>query len=105
MLRGMILCAALAVTAAIPATASTPEAWAQLYKKVNRACVAQSGLARPQLLAAKLSYTDNVPVEVRLLRGNDRRGRLQRLVCVYDRRTGRAEVQAAPNWNAATTRP
>ncbi|MCW3798312.1 hypothetical protein OMW55_10910 [Sphingomonas sp. BN140010] len=97
---------ALSVTlAASAATASTPEAWAQMNKRAARACVAESGLARPQLLAARLSYTDEVPVEVRLIRGNDRQGRMQRLVCVYDRRTGRAQVQPAPNWNAPTTRP
>ncbi|WP_272873185.1 hypothetical protein [Sphingomonas arenae] len=37
--------------------------------------------------------------------GRDNAGRYKRLLCLYDRRTGRAEVQAAPNWNAATTRP
>jgi hypothetical protein len=87
------------------AIASTPQAWAQMNQRANRACVALSGLARPQLLDARLSYTDEVPVEVRLIRGTDRQGRTRRLVCVYDRRTGRAQVQPAPGWDAPTIRP
>ena len=91
--------------ATVPAFASTPEAWAQLNQRANRACIAMSGLARPQLLAQRISFSDTIPVEARLIRGYDNRGRYQRLICLYDRRTGRAEVQQAPNWNAATTRP
>ncbi len=87
------------------ATASTPEAWAELNQRVNRACVAMSGLARPELLDANISFSDEMPVEARLLRGYDSKGTLKRLMCLFDRRTGHAEIQELPDWNAPTVKP
>ena len=104
-MRLPVLAASAVCLLATAASASTPEAWAQLNQRVNRACVAMSGLAYPQLLATRISFSDHVPVEARMIRGQDRQGQMIRRLCVYDRRTGRAEVQPAPNWNAATTRP
>ena len=90
---------------AIQASASTPAAWNQMNKRVNRACVAMSDLARPQLLARKISFSDVIGVEIRQIRGLDSRGRMKRLLCAYNRSTGRTEVQDADNWNGATMRP
>ena len=87
------------------AGASSPEAWAQMDKRVNRACVATSGLSRPQLINAKISYSDVIGTEVRMIRGFDNRGRAKRLLCAYNRRTGRTEVQDAPMWTAPTMKP
>jgi hypothetical protein len=87
------------------AQASTPQAWAQMNTRVNRACVAMSGLARPQLLAKKISFSDVIGVEVRQLRGVDKQGRTKRLLCAYNRASGRTEVQDADNWNGPVTRP
>ena len=87
------------------ATASTPAAWNQMNTRVNRACVAMSGLARPQLLAKKISFSDVIGTEIRMIRGTDKRGRMQRLLCAYDRKTGRAEVQEGDVWNGATVTP
>lgn len=87
------------------ATASTPAAWNQMNTRVNRACVAMSGLARPQLLAKKISFSDVIGTEIRMIRGTDKRGRMQRLLCAYDRKTGRAEVQEGGVWNGATVAP
>jgi hypothetical protein len=94
-----------ATVLASSAQASTPEAWAQLNTKTNRACVAMSGLSRPQLLAKKISFSDVIGVEIRQIRGVDNRGRMKRLLCAYNRSTGRAEVQDADNWNGPTVRP
>ena len=96
--------AALALLA-MQASASTPAAWNQMNKRVNRACVAMSDLARPQLLARKISFSDVIGVEIRQIRGLDSRGRMKRLLCAYNRSTGRTEVQDADNWNGATMRP
>lgn len=85
--------------------ASTPEAWGQMNKRANRACVAMSNLARPQLLAKKISFSDVIGVEVRQIRGIDSRGRMKRLICAYNRSTGRTEVQDADNWNGKTIAP
>jgi len=100
-----ILLTASVIALASPAMASTPQSWAQLNKRVNRACVAMSGLDRPELLAQKISFSDTFGMESRMIRGKDDRGRMQRKLCLYSRKSGRAEVQDAPAWNGETTRP
>lgn len=87
------------------ATASTPAAWKQMNTKVNRACIAMSGLSRPTLLAKKISFSDAIGTEVRMIRGTDKAGRTKRLLCAYNRSTGRAEVQDGDAWNGAVTTP
>ncbi|MEO6248483.1 MAG: hypothetical protein ABIO85_07865 [Sphingomicrobium sp.] len=87
------------------ATASTPAAWNQMNTRVNRACVAMSGLTRPVLLAKKISFSDVIGTEVRMIRGTDKSGRAKRLLCAYNRTTGRTEVQDADGWNGATATP
>ena len=87
------------------AHASTPAAWSQMNTRVNRACITMSNLARPQLLAKKISFSDVIGVEVRQIRGLDNRGRMKRLLCAYNRSTGRTEVQEGDNWNGPTTTP
>lgn len=99
-MRGMIglglIGAGLALASA--ASASTPAAWAALEKKVAARCVAKSALRQAQLLPGKLGFSDAIGIEVRMVRGKDRRGRTQTLACAYDRRSGQAEVQEAPDW-------
>lgn len=86
------------------ASASTPAAWNSMNKRVNRTCMAASQLARPQMLAKIISFSDDIGVEIRQIRGVDRRGRVNRRLCAYNRATGRAEVQDAENWNGRTIR-
>ncbi len=73
--------------------------------RVNRACIAMSGLARPELLARKISFSDTIGTEVRMMRGADKRGRMKRLLCAYNRSTGRTEVQEADVWTGPVIRP
>lgn len=73
--------------------------------RVNRACIAMSGLARPVLLARKISFSDTIGTEVRMVKGADERGRMKRLLCAYNRSTGRAEVQEADVWTGPTAKP
>ena len=101
--NSLLAVVAMAVTG--PLFASTPAAWAQMDQRVNRACVAMSGLSRPELLAAKTSCSDTIGIEIRMIRGKDRRGQMQRKLCAYNRRSGRAEVQDGAVWNGPTTRP
>ncbi len=104
----MIAAATLSVGAALvamPGTASTPEEWAALNQRVGRACIAMSGLARPQLLAQRISFSDDIGIEVRMLRGRDAQGRSKRLLCSYNRSTGRTEVQEAGSWSGPTITP
>lgn len=98
---GMITLALLASGA----SASTPAAWEQMNTRANRACVAMSGLARPELLARKVSFSDVIGVEIRMMRGLGKDRRLKRLLCAYNRSTGRAEVQEADAWTGPTIKP
>jgi len=93
------------ITIAGSAHASTPAAWDAMNQRANRACVAMSGLARPELLAKKISFSDVIGSEIRMIRGTDKRGRMQRLLCAYNRSTGRTEIQPADVWNGPTVRP
>lgn len=104
-LRALILGSlALAGTATL-ATASTPEAWANLDTRVNRACIAMSGLSRPQVLAQKIGFSDTIGIEVRMIRGYDNRGRFHRKLCAFKRSNSRTEVQEASGWFGSSVRP
>lgn len=104
MLKATMIC--LASVATIPmAQASAPGEFEKMNVRANRACVAMSNLARPQLLAKKISFSDVIGIEIRQIRGLDDRGRMKRLLCAYNRSTGRTEVQDGDNWNGPTTRP
>ncbi len=104
-MRKKIVTAAILTGLAGSTHASTPAAWDAMNQRVNRACIAMSGLARPELLAKKVSFSDVIGTEVRMIRGNDKRGRMQRLLCAYNRSNGRAEIQPADVWNGPTTKP
>lgn len=71
------------------AFASTPEAWRQSDSKVARACIASSGLAQAKIVADKASFSDRVPVELRIVEGYNRQSVIDVKLCAYDRRTGR----------------
>lgn len=105
-MRGTILSVSIAAAAfAGPSAASTPGEWANLDRRVTGACIAMSGLARPAVLKRKISTSDVIGVEVRMVRGTDDRGRFQRKICVFDRRTSRTEVHDAGGWFGDTVRP
>ncbi len=87
------------------ASASTPGAWAALDQRVNRACIAMSGLSRPQVLAQKISFSDAIGTEVRMIRGTDSRGRYHRKLCAFNRSSGRTEVQDAAGWLSPSVKP
>lgn len=85
--------------------ASTPAAWDAMNQRANRACIAMSGLARPELLAKKISFSDVIGIEVRMIRGVDNRGQAKRLLCAYNRSSGRTEIQDGGNWYGPTIKP
>ncbi len=93
----------LAMTAA--AGASTPGSWANLDTRVNRACIAMSGLARPSVLAQKVSTSDALGVEIRMIRGYDSRNRFHRKICIFRRSNSRTEVHDAGSWFGSTVQP
>lgn len=72
------------------AAASTPAAWAQMDRQVTRACLAASGLKQAKIIADKASFSDRVPVELRIVEGYNRGNVIDVKLCAYDRRTKRA---------------
>ena len=72
------------------ALASTSEAWQQLDRRVTRACITASGLAQPKMIADKASFSDRVPVELRIVEGYNRQSVIDVKLCAYDRQTGQA---------------
>lgn len=104
-LRVVSIAIVVAAGSATLAYASSPESWANLDTRVNRACIAMSGLARPQVLGQKISFSDAIGVEVRMIRGYDNRNRFHRKLCAFNRRTSRTEVEDAGSWFGATVRP
>ncbi len=82
--------AALLALSAGAATASTPAAWAQLDRQVNRACLTASGLRQAKIIPDKASFPDRVPVEIRIVEGYNRGNVVDVKLCAYDRRTKRA---------------
>lgn len=72
------------------ASASTPEEWKKLDRRVNQACIAASGLSKAKIVADKASFSDRVPVELRIVEGYNSGYVIDVKLCVFDRRTGRA---------------
>jgi hypothetical protein len=77
------------------ANASTPQAWAQLDARVNRACILASGLLQARIVPDKASFSDRVPVELRIIEGYNRQAVMDVRLCAYDRRTRRATTTEA----------
>lgn len=86
------LMALATIVAATPVSASTSESWQQLNRRADRACLLASGLLRPKIIADKASFSDRVPVELRIVEGYNRQSVIDVKLCVYDRATRRAAV-------------
>lgn len=78
------------ILAGTSAPASTPQAWSGLDRQVNRACLASAGLLQAKVLTDKASFSDRVPVELRIVEGYNQGSVIDVKLCVYDRRTRRA---------------
>jgi hypothetical protein len=91
----LILCTLAALTAVSGvAHASSPDAWADLRKRSDKACIAAS-----QLKAARITgYVDTFEkVAVSTVEGTwpqkHMKGAKAKFVCVFDKQTGKAEAQ------------
>ena len=80
----------VAACAGTVAPASTPASWAALDRQVNRACLLASGLTRAKVVTDKASFSDRVPVELRIVEGYNRQSVIDVKLCAYDRRSKRA---------------
>ncbi|WP_182084029.1 hypothetical protein [Aureimonas sp. ME7] len=91
--------AALAIALAVgPAVASSPDAWAEFDARVEKACLAASGLrnARPSRI---VGFDDRVGV-VAMLVSDRTRGSARAVLCLYDKKTRKAHVDDAEMWSA-----
>nr|AGU11822.1 hypothetical protein [uncultured organism] len=85
------------------ANASSTGAWAKLAAEAKARCSAESRLLRPSTSAPLVFSDDNGQVAL-LVTGafpqRGLRGVQGSYLCLYDRRTGKAEVQEAKGWRA-----
>jgi hypothetical protein len=83
---------ATAVAFGAVGSASSPSAWASLERQVARTCLASSGLTQAKIVSDKASFSDRVPIELRIVEGYNSGPVVDVRLCAYDRRTGRAAI-------------
>lgn len=100
MLKTLIAGTALAAVAG-PVLGSTDAAWAASNRAGKAACIAAANLARPSV-SAPLNFSDQVGRDAMLVRGMYKQRFMKNawgtMLCLYDRRTHRAEVADAKGW-------
>jgi hypothetical protein len=98
-MKKMILLAALA---AAPAVAATPESYRALEARVAAACGKASGFERAKVSPTTVRFSDEAGVDARLVTGIYPQPHMKRaqglMLCLYERRSGRVEVQDAESW-------
>ena len=89
------------------ASASTPESYRELEARVAKACIAESGFGKARV-SPTIRFSDDHGVDARLVTGiypqPHMKGAQGLMLCLYDRRTKRAEVQDAASWWTRRTR-
>ena len=95
--------ALLLVAIPMAARSATAAAWAASAKAGRAACAAAAHLARPTV-SAPLHFSDQVGRDAMLVRGTYKqrfmKGARGTMLCLYDRRTRRAEAVEAKGWSA-----
>ena len=81
------------------AHASTPEEWQKLDAASAKACIAASGF-RDAKAGPSLHFSDDLAVDARIVSGvypqDFMNGALGRMLCLYSRKSERAEMQEIP---------
>lgn len=84
------------------ASASTPAAWKAGEAQARRTCLAASGLKQARATSGVL-FSDDLGRTALLVSGRwpqaHMKGRAGVMLCLFDRRTGRAEVAEAAGWS------
>lgn len=100
MIRLVVLLLALLPAAA---EASSPAAWSAYEKAARAACARASGLAAP-VTSSIVTFSDASAKSAILVEGHwpqaHMKGRRGTMLCLYDRRTKRAEAMEAAGWQA-----
>ena len=97
MKRFAICCLAVVGGVTVPVTnASTSASWAALDKASASACVKAAGFRKPSV-AKSIHFSDAMGLDARIVSGIDPQAHMKnahgRMLCLYSRKTGRAEVQ------------
>lgn len=91
-----------AVFAAGTAQAATPESYAALEARVSTACATASDFDKVTVSPATIRFSDEAGVDARLVTGIYPQPHMKRaqglMLCLYDRKSGRVEVQDAESW-------
>jgi hypothetical protein len=87
---------ALAILAAMPAHASSPDAWAELFKRASAACARASDLKKPRT-GTPVDFPDKVLVIVDGIWPQPHmKNAPARFACLYDKRSRTAEAAELP---------
>jgi heat shock protein HslJ len=94
-MRGsLMIIAAVAITA--PAVAATPDSWAKNDKVSEGACLKAANLGGAAV-GGPVRYSDRVGIDARVVTGTwpqpHMKGAKAKMLCLYNRKTKRAEVQ------------
>ena len=92
--RFLVMFAAVGIVEAA-GLASSPQSWRALDKRVSERCAQVSQLRKVHIQPEKVSFSDSIAIELRMLVGTNVKGRKVSMHCAYNRRTGVAEVQEA----------
>lgn len=99
-MKGLPTVAALALAAG-SATASTPAAWAELERRVERSCIQASGLLQPRV-SSMIVFDDRSGAVALLVTGRlpqrQAKGASTTKLCLYDRGTRRVALEEARGW-------
>ncbi len=96
MTRILILSSLLAATLAVPSHAATPASYADLDRRTSAACIAASGF-KDAAVGVPLRFSDRILIDARTVTGTypqaHMKGATGTMLCLYNRRTKRAETQ------------
>lgn len=96
MTRILALSSIMAATLAVPTHAATPASYIALDRQTSTACIAASGL-KDATAGAPLRFSDRFLMDVRTVTGTYRQAHMKgatgTMLCLYNRRTKRAETQ------------
>lgn len=91
---------------AAPATASSDAAWKQGMAQATRACLQVPGLRGAAIAGQPVLFSDDAGKTALLVTGRWRAVHMKNaratMLCLYDRRTRKAETQEAPNWSVGS---
>lgn len=97
----MIRLLPIILLAATPALASTPAAWETMHRAAQKACIAAAGLKLPTA-SRPIDFSDGSAKTALLVRGTYpqrfMKGASGTFLCLYDRRTKKAEAAEAPGF-------